>query len=141
MTQIAVENITCFDHVPKPLKKWFIAHFIIDFVIAVPIFFFPRIILEFLGWTEIDPFSTRLVAAALFGIGGISFVSRAEQVDTYRSLVKMKLIWSIAAEIGILITLIFEFSEFPVIAWVFLVIFIGFTIVWAYWLNLLNSYE
>ena len=43
--------------------------FIADIVSAVPLFIAPVYCLELLGWPSPDPVATRMVAAALFGIG------------------------------------------------------------------------
>ena len=139
--EIEVEDITCFDHVPKSLENWFIVHAILDILVAIPLFIIPRIFLETLGWMEVDTLAARLVAAALLGIGSISFFSRNEQVDTYRSLVRFKLIWSIIAELGIALSLIIDAENYPSIAWIFVVIFVSFTVLWGYWWNALRSYE
>ncbi len=50
--------------VPNALKKWFVAHFITDIIFAVPLFLFPSAFLGALGWSVVDPFAARLVAAA-----------------------------------------------------------------------------
>ena len=136
-----VENITCFDHVPTALRTWFVIHAVVDYVIAIPLFLIPTLLLEFMGWNTVDPIMARLVAAALFGIGGISFFSRDEQVNTYRTLVTMKMIWSITAEIGFLVSFLVDMNNFPGIAWAFFGMFVIFTMAWGYWLNLLKSYE
>jgi hypothetical protein len=55
--------------VPPSARTWFVIHFVADVLFAVPLFFFPETTLSLLGWTDVDPAATRLVAAALFGIG------------------------------------------------------------------------
>ena len=143
MTEVEVENIediSCFAHVPKPLETWFIVHFIIDYLVAIPLFIAPRYFLEMLGWESVDPLTARVVAAALFAIGGISFLSRNEQVDTYKSLVVMKIVWSVVAEIGILISIIVDPSAYSFAGWIFLGIFLVFTGIWIYWWNILKNY-
>ncbi len=139
--QVEVENISCFDHVPKALRIWFLIHAGIDIMIALPLFFIPNLFLEWLGWELIDPMATRIVSAAFFAIGSISYLARNEQVDTYRSLVRLKLIWSIIAPIGMVISLIVDPTNYGWIVFVFLGIFVLFSMVWGYWLNLLTSYE
>ncbi len=58
------------------LRWWFVVHFVLDVVAAVPLFVTPTQLLGWLGWNAVDPISTRLVAAALFGIGIESYLGR-----------------------------------------------------------------
>ena len=53
--------------VPTILRVFFMIHFFVDIVFAIPLFFIPIRFLEFAGWTTVDPVTARLVAAALFG--------------------------------------------------------------------------
>ncbi|GAG91612.1 unnamed protein product, partial [marine sediment metagenome] len=62
--------------VPTALKKWFIVHFITDMVFAIPLMIIPELFLNLMGWITVDPVSSRIVAAALFGIGIESFLVR-----------------------------------------------------------------
>ena len=55
--------------VPSSLRSWFVVHFVADIVFALPLFLAPQWTLTLLGWRAVDPIATRLVAAALFGIG------------------------------------------------------------------------
>ena len=67
--------------VPKGLKFWFVVHFVLDVSFAIPLLLFPRETLQFFGWTQIDPLATRLVGAALMGIGVESFLGRNATVE------------------------------------------------------------
>lgn len=55
--------------VPSSLKRWFVFHFTADITFAVPLMVVPVSFLNFFGWSTVDPIATRIVAAALFGIG------------------------------------------------------------------------
>ena len=55
--------------IPRPLQSWFILHFALDVLLATPLMLAPEATLHFFGWQTVDPIATRLVAAALFGIG------------------------------------------------------------------------
>ena len=134
------EEISCFSDVPKGVKIWFIIHFLVDYLIAIPLFIIPEALLEFIGWERIDPLTTRLVAAALFGIGGVSFFERNEKVHAYVSMLKIKLIWSSMSIVGILVSYILYPSYYTYWVWIMLGIFLVFAIVWAYWLDVLKNY-
>ena len=66
--------------IPRGLKLWFIVHFVADVAFAIPLFVLPRRFLTLLGWTAVDPITTRMVAAALLGIGIESLLSRNGEV-------------------------------------------------------------
>ncbi len=118
--------------VPNALKFWFIVHFILDLSAAIPLFLFPVIILEFLGWTSIDPAATRLFAAALFAIGTESFLGRNSSCETYQGMLNLKIIWSFFAIIGLAIT-IWQGGAGGVLVWLALTVFFLFNILWIYW--------
>lgn len=111
------------------LRAWFIAHFVADVVFAVPLFVAPRAFLGMLGWSAVDPLSTRLVAAALFGIGIQSLLGRNEPPATYRAMLNLKIIWSGAATIGLVWS---QLEGGPLFGWVFAGVFAGFNAVWSY---------
>ncbi len=50
--------------VPESLRRWFVVHFVVDALVAVPLFVAPRAVLGLLGWEEIDVAMARVVAAA-----------------------------------------------------------------------------
>ena len=123
--------------VSKSLRTWFLIHFIVDSIVAVPLFLFPVETLTLLGWTNIDPIATRLVAAALFGIGGISFVAVKAEVATYKHLLLLKIIWSITAIIGIFLSIIqYNTSKSSIFV---ILIFAFFSCIWVrYYFKLKN---
>ena len=116
--------------VPPALRTWFVIHFVADLAFALPLFVAPRALLTLLGWHEVDPLATRMVAAALFGIGIQSLLGRNESADAFRGLLTLKIIWSSTATIGILASIA---QGGPPMAWGFAVIFGGFCGVWTYW--------
>jgi hypothetical protein len=96
-------------------------------VFALPLILFPDQILTYLSWEPIDPFMSRLVGAALMGIGFGGFVNRNVSVEAYVVMLNMKIIWSISAVMLILITMI---SGGPVFGWFILFLFMIFAVVW-----------
>ena len=117
--------------VPKSLRTWFVIHFVLDFIFAVPLILAPRAFLGLLGWTSIDPVAARLVGAALIGIGGESYLGRNASLETYRGMLNLKILWSASAFFGLLFTLLSEGQ--PVMAWAFVAIFGGFCCLWSYY--------
>ncbi|NQV90970.1 hypothetical protein HQ489_00700 [Candidatus Woesearchaeota archaeon] len=116
--------------VPISLRRWFFVHFLIDFAFGIPLFFKPSWILAFFGITTFDPMLTRLIAAALFAIGGSSLLAYHKTHETYHVMINLKLIWSITSIAG----LIWSIQEGgPPQLWSLVVVFTIFTIVWIYY--------
>ena len=118
--------------VPESLRKWFVLHAVVDLVFAIPLFFYPEWFLRLMGWPYYDPVTARLVAAALFGIGLESYFGRHGSIDSFRSMLRLKIIWSLAATVGILWTM-FALPEKPLIGWGLALVFGAFHGLWLYW--------
>ena len=118
--------------IPKSLTIWFFIHFVMDMLFGIPLILIPRQLLTLLGWTVIDPFTTRLVGAALIGIGLVSLVEIRKGIESYHSLLKLKVMWSLAAIVGIFISML---EGAPAIGWLLLGIFVVFSLVWMYYLK------
>jgi hypothetical protein len=116
--------------VPKALRAWFVVHCVADLAVAVPLFFAPEAFLGALGWTEIDPAASRLVAAALFGIGIQSYLGRNEPRDAFRAMLNVKVIWSSVATAGLVW---FQVTGGPPLGWAFVATFAAFHVLWVYW--------
>ncbi len=93
----------------------------------------PRMLLSVLGWRVVDPIASRLVAAALFGIGIESLLSVKASVSTYIGMLNLKIIWSSAAVAGTVVSLAIAGAEGPRVAWGLAGIFLIFDMVWIYW--------
>lgn len=111
----------------KNIKNWFILHFVVDYLFAIPLFIAPEWTLSTFGWGPVDPVTTRLVAAAPFGIGGISLVHRNANQTTMRAMLDLKLIWSATAVIGLLVSITNGVSQFH---WFVTALFTLFFFVW-----------
>lgn len=116
--------------VPKALRGWFVLHFVADWLFALPLFFAPTQFLGALGWTEVDPATARLVAAALIGIGTQSLLGRHGSLDTYRAMLNLKILWSASATLGLAWSAL---EGGPVMLWGFVGVFAAFNAVWLYW--------
>ncbi len=119
--------------VPQALRKWFLVHFIVDVIFAVPLMIAPVFFLSSLGWQVVDPVASRLVAAALFGIGLESFMSYKASVETYNGMLNLKITWSLAAITGLILSLLQGSHGRPLALWLLLLIFIFFNALWLYW--------
>ena len=115
---------------PGSLRRWFVAHFVVDVVFGLPLLLAPAALLSPLGWTCLDPVAPRLVGAALIAIGTQSFLGRDEGADTYRAMLNLKLIWSSSAIVGLLAGIA---GGAPPAAWAFLSMFVAFSGVWTYY--------
>ena len=115
---------------PPSLRTWFVIHFVVDYLFAIPLFIVPAWFLSLFGFTVVDPVTTRLVAAALFAIGGISLLSWNESVNAYNSLLKLKIIWSVSAIAGLLVSL---WQGAPVLLWPIVLVFGLFCGIWSYY--------
>lgn len=120
--------------VPASLRRWFVAHCWADVIAALPLFVAPRQVLGMLGWAAVDPIATRLVAAALFGIGIESYLGRNGGLHAFRGMLNLKVIWSAAAVLGVLWS---QLEGGPAAGWAVVGIFLAFHAVWLrYWLLL-----
>ena len=121
------------------LKIFFVLHFIIDVSIAVPLFIAPMFFLKILGWHDIDPVAARLVASALFGIGIESYLGRNSSSEAMINMLNLKIIWSLSAIIGIIISIAESNYETPFLLKLILAVFIFFNLIWIYWRMHLNN--
>ena len=119
--------------IPKSLKIWFKIHLIVDLFFGLPLFFKPRWFLALFG-LQAEPFTARILGAAIIGIGA-SVYYFTNDLKGYKLALKRKILWSSASIIGILITLIEGES---LIGLTLLVIFTLFLCVWSYYKKILN---
>jgi hypothetical protein len=116
--------------IPNSLKMWFIIHFIIDTIFAIPLIFFPSWIIGLFGLPSSEAVMARLVGAALIGIGGASFFSYKGTKENYDILLTLKLLWSSTAILGLLLSVI---SGAPNTIWLIIVMFTIFFFIWLYY--------
>ena len=122
--------------VPQSLRFWFVIHFVIDFIFAIPLLIAPVWLLTLFGFESADPFTARLVGAALLGIGGESLLGWNGPIEAFRAMLNLKIIWSLAAIAGIILTLIITGG--PLMAYVILLLFAAFSGLWMYYRFLLR---
>jgi len=115
---------------PPSLRTWFVIHFVADLLFGIPLLFFPQLLLSLLGWTTYDPLTSRLVGAALMGIGIESLLGRNASAETFRAMLNLKVIWASSALFAIGAGIAEGASP---MAWAFLGIFAVFWAVWVYY--------
>ena len=120
--------------VPYSLRVWFIIHFIVDVIFAIPLLFFPVFMLNLLGFALVEPITARLVGAALLGIGGSSLITQCAGKESFKSLLTLKIIWSLGVIIGLLLSIYERVA--PPSTWWFLGLFGLFLGVWVYYYRL-----
>jgi hypothetical protein len=116
--------------VPKSLRVWFLIHFVVDIIFAIPLMFFPAWLLNLLTLPVDETVTARLVGAALIGIGGASFFAHKKGWETYDILLTLKILWSVSAIVALLIS--FFVTMNPVI-WLLIIIFGVFSGIWMYY--------
>ena len=116
--------------VPLALRNWFVVHFALDVVFAVPLLLAPEWLLPRLGWLFVDPVTSRLVGAALMGIGVQSLLGRNAGIETFRAMLNLKIIWSASATFGLGLALL---RGGPPVAGLFLMVFMSFLGLWVYY--------
>ncbi len=122
--------------IPKSLRIWFVIHFVVDLIFALPLIFFPAVVFGMFGLVMGDSLAPRLVGAAFLAIGTTSLIMRNAGLESYRALLNLKIIWSSSALIGIALAII---NGSPAIAWLPFGIFVIFWIAWVfYWKKLFS---
>jgi len=116
--------------VPNGLRTWFVIHFAADILFGIPLLFFPQTALSLFGWTTYDPITSRLVGAALMGIGVESLLGRNASAETFRAMLNLKVIWASSALFAIGAGIL---EGAPPMAWGFFSIFFLFWCVWVYY--------
>jgi hypothetical protein len=123
--------------VPAGLRTWFVIHFAADMLFGLPLLLAPVWLLSLFGWQIIDPFTARLVGAALMGIGGESLLGRNAGPETFKAMLNLKIIWASSAVAGMLLSLLLNGA--PIAGWLFVAIFAVFGGVWIYYRAKLNG--
>jgi hypothetical protein len=116
--------------IPSSLRSGFVVHFVVDMLIGIPLLLFPEIVMPLLGWDIIDPIASRVVGAALMGIGIESYLGRNAGIEVFRAMLNLKVIWSSSAILGIGLGL---WQGGPQAGWLFIGLFIIFWFVWVYY--------
>lgn len=116
--------------IPASLKTWFVVHFVADMLFGIPLLFAPLWTMELFGFQGVEDITARLVGAALIAIGGTSLMAKNGSLDSYRSLLSLKLIWSSTAILGLVLSLLHTKNS---MIWLFIAIFAVFFLIWHHY--------
>jgi len=122
--------------VPSSLRTWFVIHFVADMLFGIPLLLFPEAVMPLLGWIFVDPIATRVVGAALMGIGIESYLGRNASIEVFRAMLNLKVIWSSSALLGIGLGIWMGGSK---MGWLFFIVFFIFWLVWVYYWRKVHS--
>jgi hypothetical protein len=114
---------------PPGLRAWFILHFIVDMLVGLPLLLIPELVMPLIEWRIIDPIASRVVGAALMGIGIESWLGRNAGAEVFWAMLNLKVIWSSSAILGIALGI---WNGGPQAGWLFLGIFFAW-LVWVYY--------
>lgn len=125
------------DSIPNSLRNWFVVHFFVDLIFAVPLILVPALVLPPFGFSAENLLLARLVGAALFAIGTLSLITHRASLEVIDIILSLKIFWGGAAAVVIVISI---FEGAPRSSWLFLSIFIFFVILWSYYKKVLKKY-
>lgn len=118
---------------PRGLKRSFVLHFIIDMLFGIPMMVAPVWTMSLFGWETVDPIMTRVVAAALFGIGIESWLVRDQPLAAFMGMLNLKILWSTAVVVGGTVSLLQGAQGAPLMGWGLIGVFVVFNVLWVYW--------
>ncbi len=121
------------NEVPKALRNWFVLHFLVDLLFAIPLMVAPAGLLHLFGWQTVDVITARVVAAALFAIGIESYLGRNAGRQAFKGMLNLKIIWSLAVVLGVSASLLGGAQGNPPFAWGLVAVFAAFNLLWLYW--------
>jgi len=116
--------------VSSSLRIWFVVHFFVDIIFAIPLIIFPQWLLPLLGFSVENLLIARLFGAVLVAIGTTSLLVRNASPEIYDAFLTLKLLFSGTAILGVTISIL---EGSPKSSWLFLAIFIFFFILWTYY--------
>ena len=101
-------------------------------IFGIPLLFFPAWLLGLFNFSTSTPelVMARLVGAALIGIGGTSLFNYNKTKESYNIMLTLKILWSTAAVIGLLIS---TFMGAPKTIWIITITFAVFSGIWWYY--------
>ena len=116
------------------LRRWFVIHFLLDVLVAIPLFIKPGLVLELIGIGDVSVVLARIVAAALMGIGVESFLGRKANREGYLGMLRLKIVWSSMAILGLGLGV--ASGEMSWWSGVGLIgVFLFFNLLWIYWFS------
>ena len=116
--------------IPRSLKIWLFADFVINFIFAAPSFIAPKQFAGILNLPLLDPLGARMIAAAIIAISGISLIYLNGDPLSLKTIIDIKIIWSFAAMMAVAVSLTENLS---MTGWIMLLVFFISFGIWIYY--------
>ncbi len=115
----------------QSLRITFIVHTIVSFVFGLALLIVPGRFLDLFGWAPIDPLISRMLGAALLGLGWGSYRGwRANTWDEVEFLLQVEAAFTVLASIGMLRHLLI--ASWPWYVWMVFAFYAVFGVSWVY---------
>ena len=113
----------------KALRSAFVVHGTVAVVVVAPLLQAPGRFLGLFGWSPVDAIISRLLGAALLGLGWSSFRGAGADARTQRVLVEAELAFTVLGCVGLLRHLLKAWYPWPV--WLTFAVLAAFAVTWA----------
>ncbi len=115
----------------QSLRITFILHTIVSFVFGLALLIIPGRFLNLFGWAPIDPLISRMLGAALLGLGWGSYRGwRANTWDEVEFLLQVEAAFTVLASVGMLRHLLI--ASWPWYVWMVFAFYAIFAVSWVY---------
>lgn len=115
----------------QSLRITFILHTIVSSVFGLALLIVPGRFLDLFGWAPIDPLMSRMLGAALLGLGWGSYRGwRANTWDEVEFLLQVEAAFTVLASIGLLRHLLV--ASWPWYVWMVFAFYAVFAVSWVY---------
>lgn len=115
----------------RSLRITFVLHAVVAFVFGLGLLIIPGRLLELFNWRPIDPLISRMLGAALVGLGWGSYRGwRANLLEEVEILLQVEAVFTVLACVGLLRHLLV--ASFPWYVWMIFAIYAIFAIAWVY---------
>lgn len=117
----------------RALKLTFLVHSLVSLLFGLLMFVSPALWGQIAGYTQVDPYVTRVLGATLLSLALASWLGyRAQTWEAVRIPVEMELAFTVMGALAMLYSVLFEAA--PVFIWVPLALFVIFAVLWGYFL-------
>jgi len=113
----------------RALKVTFVVHGIVAVVIGAPLLLAPGRFLGWIGWAPVDPLISRLLGAAILGLGWSSFRGLGALPGERRILIETELAFTVLGCAGLLRHMLKW--TYPWFVWLTFAVLAAFAVAWA----------
>jgi hypothetical protein len=119
------------EDMPKLLKITLIVHIVLAVMFGLPLLGMPGRFLSFFGWAPVDPLISRILGAALLGLGWLDFRTlRLNSRQAAQPVIEAGTVFCGLASAGLLWHV--KGSYWPWMVWIVLATFIILTALWLW---------